>query len=465
MYQPFIRFLKCMHCGSLTNIRNMDYTFNYSNLTFSYKCPNCNKQSVTDEQHIEDRKSAYGKHINFIRWDPKMMDIDHNPMTGESVYYYTIPPDVTRRVHHGHKTLIDTLPMGFLRAIKKNEQFKFAPGAVFHMKIGGPAGVDPQWGLPPLISVLQLFHYTAILRKANEAIALDHLVPFRVLHPAQASGVADPVTTINLENWKNNLKSNFKQWRRDPLHMMFAPIPVGVTQVGGQGRALLTLGEVQEAEKSIVAALGIPIEFLYGGLTKSGMEATLRLIENQLATHISDLKDLLQWIDNSCAKFLGWSEIEVDMVPFKMVDDDNKKNMIMQLYMLGKQSGDQIISDGTIAELNDIDLAKEEDRIKQEQLDTVRRQQELQIEIDKIQNNQATQIQQQSASGTPYNQQSIIQKADEYVQQLLQMDEGMRRSALNAMQVEDYVLYSVVIQRLEHATTTQSGQAMMGGGM
>jgi hypothetical protein len=296
------------------------------------------------------------------------------------------------------------------------------------------------------------------LRKANEAIALDHTVPFRVIHPAQSSNVADPVSTISLQEWKDRMKDEMRQWRRDPLHIMFAPIPVGVTQIGGQGRALLTLGEVQEAEKGIVAALGIPMEFLYGGLTQSGMEATLRLIENQLATHIGDIKDLLQWIDDSCSKFLGWEKIEVDMVPFKMVDDTVKKGMILQLYSMGQQTGTKIISDTTMAELNDIDLVKEEDRIRQETLDSVRRQQELQIDIQKLQNNSKIQSQQQAVSGTPYNQQEVIAKADEIVQQLLQMDYGARKSQLHSLQVEDYILYSVVVQRLESANTGQQGQ-------
>ncbi len=465
MYQPFVRFLKCPKCSNLTNIKNIDYTFSYQKLQFSYDCKSCNKSVRIGEKGVVDRKLSLSRKINFIRWDPKAMDIDHNPMSGGSVYYYTIPKDVSQRVQAGHKHLIDTLPMGFLAAIKRGKQFKFADNAVYHMKVGGPAGINPQWGLPPLLAALQMFHYTAILRKANEAIALDHIVPFRIVHPAQASGVADPVTTISLENWKDNLKSHFQQWRKDPLHMMFAPIPVGVTQIGGQGRALLTLGEVQEAEKNIVAALGIPIEFLYGGLTKSGMEATLRLIENQLETHINDLKDLLQWVDDSCAKFLGWDQIQVDMTPFRMVDDYSHKQTVMQLYMQGKQTGDEIISDALMAEINKIDLQQEEGRIKQEKLDRVRRHQDLQLEIKKLEQNLATQAQAEAQEGAQQgygDQQHVISEADEVVEYLQSLDPGMRKSHLSALSKEDYVLYCVVIQRLEQNQTTAKAEATSG---
>lgn len=464
MYQPFIRYLKCPSCGVLMNIQNIKYKFNVKNLTFRYKCKACKMDVIANEKHVEDRKLLVGKKINFIRWDPKLMDIDHNRMTGESVYYYTIPREDIQKVNNGHKTLIDAMPLEFLKAIKEEKQFRFAQDAIFHMKVGGPAGINPQWGLPPLISTLHLFHYAQILRKANEAIALDHLVPFRIIHPAQSSNNADPLTTISLERWMQEMQTHFKMQRKDPLHMMFAPIPVGVTQVGGQGRALLTLGEQESAEKDIVAGLGVPLEFLYGGMTKSGMEATLRMIENQLQTHINDCKDLLQWVDDSCAKFLGWERIRVDMADFTMLDDNTKKQMIMNLFMAGMQQGAPLISQTTMAELYDIDLRQEETRIKQEALDAIRRQNDIQNEVTKIQNNAAQQAQQQAQMGPQqYNQQQIIAQADQIVQQFMMMDPAMRKSQLHALETEDYVLYSVVIQRLEQAQT--SGKAMATAGM
>lgn len=466
MYQPFIRYLKCPKCKTQTNIKNVDYSVNMKYLKFSYKCDSCKSHVKIGTDDIIDRKVMLSRKVNFIRWDPKMMDIDHNDITGESTYYYTIPPTLVQKINAGHKSLIDTLPIGFLKAVKANKKFKFTENAIFHMKMTGPAGINPQWGLPPLLSVLQLFHYTAILRKANEAIALDHLTPFRVIHPAQASSQADPVVQISLDKWQESLHANMKQWRLDPLHIMTAPIPMGMTQVGGQGRALLTLGEVQEAEKNIVSALGVPIEFIYGGLTGSGMEATLRLIENQLETHIQDLLDLLQWVDDRCAKFLGWDTIPVGMTKFRMIDDQMTKQVVYGMWQAGQQGGTQVISDSTIAEMYEIDLNKEKDKIHQETLDRVRDQQTLQQEIEDIQNNMAKQVQMEAQEDPAqgYNQQQIIAEADQLVAELLQLDPGTRRSKLHQLQTEDLVMYSVVVQRLEQQQTsmTQEAKAQMG---
>jgi hypothetical protein len=133
--------------------------------------------------------------------------------------------------------------------------------------------------------------------------------------------------------------------------------------------------------------------------------------------------------------------------------------------MQGQQSGRQIISDSTVARLNGIDIDKEEDLIKQEALASVRRQQELTNEINKIQSNAAQQSQAAAQQGTTYNQQQIIAQADQIVQQLLYMDNSLRKSNLEALKVEDFVLYSVVIQRLETQQSTLQGQQSMAGGV
>ena len=86
----------------------------------------------------------------------------------------------------------------------------------------------------------------------------------------------------------------------------------------------------------------------------------------------------------------------------------------------------------------------------------------MQIETQKAQNDMAQQIQlqaQQAAGGVQYDQQRIISEADNIVQQLMGLDGGSRRSRLHQLQVEDMVMYSVVVQRLEQQQTTATQQA------
>lgn len=456
MYFPFLRFLQCSACEDLVNITHVEYKFTLKTLKFQYTCRKCNSPTTGK---IQDRKLLNPSKIHIIRWDPKIIDVDYNPITGDANYYYNIPTEIKNQVKQGSAHLINTMPIEFLQAIRDDKVFAFEKDAIFHMKVASPSGMDQQWGFPPLAATIKLFLYTMTLRKANEAIALEHIVPFRVMHPG--TGNQDPTQFLNLQRWQDELKANMRQWRKDPLHVMIAPTPVNVTNVGGDGRMLLTLGEVQEADKAILAALGLPPEFLYGGLTRAGMEGNLRMIQNQLQNHGDDMNALLQWYTDKVAKYLGWERIETELLPMKMVDDTDTKNALIS-FATG-QAGAQMISMATVAEQLGVDLAEEREKRLQEQLDETRHQMRVQAEVQKLQNTLSQQVQTQAAAqsgqGLGYDQQKVIAAADGIVDQLMQMDPGSRRSQLHSLQTEDMVLYSVVIQRLEDAQNQQTQQA------
>ena len=66
----------------------------------------------------------------------------------------------------------------------------------------------------------------------------------------------------------------------------------------------------------------------------------------------------------------------------------------------------------------------------------------------------------QGGGGLAYDQQAVIGQAEQIAMQLMQMDPGSRKSQLASLQAEDYVMYSVVIQRLEQMQLDQKNQAM-----
>jgi len=455
VYHPFNRFLICKECNARTGIKKTTYKFNLKTLSFSYSCPACN---TTTTGEILDEKASDEHRINVIRWDPKLMDINHNPITNESVYYYTIPQELKSKVEKGDAHIINTLPIEFLKAIRDDKLFEFADGAVYHMKIHPPAGISSQWGFPPLTTTIKLFLYTAILRKANEAIAFEHILPFRVLHPAPISGAADPAQMVNLMKWRQEMTANIKRWRRDPLHIMFAPAALGVTMMGGQGRSLLTLGEIKEAEEEIIAAMGIPKEFIYGGLSFSGSSITLRMLENQLETYTSHLNEQLEWVIKQSSKILSWKPVEAEYLPFKLVDDAVQKQFLLGL----QQATGGMISNTTMLDLNDSDINEEREKRLQESLDEARMQMELSKKMNKIQNSlsQQAQNESQSGSGLSYNPQAIISAAEQMVQQMGAADPSTQKSMLAQLSQEDPVMYAVVKDRWSTQKAVEKQQAL-----
>lgn len=453
IYFPFTRSLKCPTCSTLVNINHVDYKFTLRKLAFVYCCPRC-RVDVTGK--VVDQKVTAPDKINIIRWDPKLMDINFNPISGRSVYYYNIPEPLKEQVRKGSKHVINEMPMEFLEAIRDNQPFEFARDRIFHVKAHAPSGVEQQWGLPPLTSTIKLFLYTMILRKANEAIALEHIVPFRIIHPEITNG-QNPLEVINMNRWLSETRNNLRRFRRDPLHIMFAPFQVGVTNLGGDGRAMLTLGEVQEAEKNIMAALGLPPEFLFGGLTKAGMEGNLRLIENQTQNHADDMNALLSWYVDQLSRYLGWERIDASLTPIKLIDDDANKNLLIGMA-IPQEGGQKRVSMTTIYDRLGIDGKKEQELIKQEALNDMRMQNELQFEQAKMQQTLQAQVQatMQGQAGLAYDPTAVHQQAMQVAQQLAGLDDGTRRSQLHQMKTTDYVMYACVIQVLEDQQTAQT---------
>lgn len=453
VYEPIKRELVCPHCGTKEDIGAAKYKFNLSKLQFTHDCKQCKRQGVISK--VEDYKLRDMSKITLIRFDPKLIDIEHNRITGESVYYYQIPRDDVSKVRAGNKTFIDHMPLEILRAMQERKTFKFGAGALYHLKMPGPAGVQAQWGFPPITSAIKNFLFTAVLRRANEAIALEHITPFRIIHPLAASGQGDPITTIPLDRWKLEMERNMRLFRRDPLRIQFSPVPVGVQNIGGEGRALLTLGELQEAEKNIVLSLGVPMEFLSGGLGQTRGEITLRMIENQLQTHIENLNSLVQWIEQKAAAFMGWASIKMRLADFKMLDDVENKQLKIQLWQ------SQLLSNSTLAEMIDVDLDHERKQRREDALADARAEQETQIALQKAQRSLSNQAQQQalqSAGGPAYDQQAILASAQPLAEEIASYDAGTRRSRMDSLKGEDFIMYCVVTQLVEQLSQNQMAE-------
>lgn len=458
MYEPFKRYLKCSHCRTKHAADVIEWTYDPDKVLFRFQCPEprCKAQVSC---RPDDQKLIDPSRITLIRWDPKAIDIEHNPVTNQAVYYYNIPEWLRASVRKGSRNMVNTMPYELLMAMKKDKVFKFAQGQLYHLRVPGPSGVEEHWGFPPITSAIKLFLFAATLRKANEAIALEHITPMRVLYPQANGPSGDPIANMNLGTWKEEVEKNYRRFRRDPLHVMISPTPIGVEDIGGNGRALLTLGEVQEAEKNIVLSLGVPMEFITGGLGQTRGEITLRQIENQLQTHIEDLNDLIQWIEDKASRFLNYKTIRVRLADFKMIDDVENKQMLFSMWQAQK------VSDTRMAEALNLDLEAERKQMIEDKLADARAQMKLQTQMDKLQNSLSSKAQQMSAQsqqgGPPqYDQQQMRAMAEQTLEPLLQLDEGSQQSRLDALEGEDWPLYCMVRDLLQQAKTDQNAQAV-----
>ena len=161
-------------------------------------------------------------------------------------------------------------------------------------------------------------------------------------------------------------------------------------------------------------------------------------------------------MEERVTSFLKWTSIPVKLQDFKMTDDADVKQFKLQMWAQGK------LSDTTMAEAVDVDLHNERKLQKQEKLDQARVDSETQIAIQKQQTSLSLSSQQralQSQGGMSYDPQQILAANAPIAEELGGMDEGTRRSRLDALQGEDPVAYAVVKMLLEQQTQNQDAQA------
>jgi hypothetical protein len=463
VHAPLSRTLACPVCSTsrmLHTIQGAKYEHKTRMISAECVCGHTIREKIDELPTLESKDYS---ELQITMWDPKYIEIDCNPITGERRYWYEVPPDVRDRIVKGDMLFVARMPIGFLVAVSERKMFEFQSDKILHLRSPAPAGMDPTWGYPPLASALKTFYNIAVLTRANEAIALDHLIPFRIISPQQTGTSVDPAATINMAKWASKVQTGYLDYRNDPLHLIFAPMGVNVSQINGQGRALLTLSEVEARENQLLAVMGIPREFMYGSLQTQASPIGLRMFENETESAATDIRICGQWIMDKITSILGDPRVETTLAPFKFIDDVQQKLARVQV---GQELG--ILSKTTIAEEHSIDLVKERDRQLADAMDDARHQGEMQRAVDKITNDYAQQatdaarqgVESQAMPGLNYDQQQVVAQADMVAQELAQLDPSTRRSRTDALQSEDYVMYSVVTMRLRQMETDAQNQAM-----
>ena len=354
---PFHKYLKCVHCRFTERADKIRQQWTFTNLTFRLNCPKCGN---TAEAEASDFYYRDANGIKPIRWNCEHVEVTYNDVTGASTYFYTIPPTVRNDVVIGKKDVVESVPQVFIEAMRQKKGVVFSKDNFFHMKRPTLAQQDRGWGTPIVLPVLKDTFYLQIMKKAQEAILLEHIVPLRVLFPQAGSGASDPYTSVNLVDWRDHVGAEIARWRQDNNYIPIMPLPIGNQTIGGDGRALLLTQEIQTWSEHIMSGLGVPREFLIGGMSYSGTNVSMRMLENQFLGFILRHTQMANWIMKQVAAYMGWPEATIRFKPFKMADDIQRKAYLFQLNQAQK------VSDRTLLADADLDQVKEDKIMLQE---------------------------------------------------------------------------------------------------
>ena len=372
---PFQKYLTCTACGFSEQARKIRENWLYTSHEFRLTCPRCGQTGAATPKdwYYKDASS-----IRPVRWNVEDIEVSYNDITGECTYFYTMPATLRADVTLGKKDIVETMPQIFLQAMRQEKGVVFSKANLFTMKRGTLAFQDRGWGLTAILPVLKDAFYLQIMKKAQEAILLEHIVPLRVIFPQAGSGSSDPFTSVNLLDWRDQVAMEIARWRQDQNYLPILPLPIGNQTIGGDGKALLMSQEMQMQGEQIIRGMGVPLEFVNGGLSWAGTNVSMRMLENYFLSIIGRQEQQARWVMSMVAHFMGWPKVNVRFKPFKMADDMQRKSYLFQLNQGNK------ISDTTLLADADLEIEEENDIMMQEaarRLAAVKKQQLAMAEI------------------------------------------------------------------------------------
>jgi hypothetical protein len=373
---PFIKLLKCKACGHEFNAEKVIDHWTFHNYKFKFnKCPHCHSRANASSRDV------YVKNIpklRLIRWDPKRILVMHNSTSGHSYYFYMMPQIHNNDLQLGRKHIVVKTPTMFIKAAKEGRPLQFNQDEIYHLKRPIISGHSTGYGMPLMLPVLKDAFFLQLLKKSQEAVALEHIVPLRIIFPQSANAQGNVIQNVVLTKWRDQIYSELLRWRRDQNYMPIIPYPVGFQSIGGDGKALMLSQEIGVWSEQIVAGMGVPREFIFGGLSYSGTNVSMRMLENSFISYRTQMKKLLKWIVHRLHVYLGWDEPNARFRDFKMADDLQRKMYLLNLNQQNK------ISDSTLLAESDLDQEKEDKMIAKElarRLDIVKKTKLAEAEI------------------------------------------------------------------------------------
>lgn len=381
---PFRRYLACKKCGfeaPLNKVFNQKaYNFKWHEFDFHATCPKCKYSGPF--AHI-DRRSGESSAVKIKRWSPHEIELLWDPYTDEVSYIWKIPEDYRNLIKTGHLHHLERASWEVIQAIKNGQNLMFDKDVVFHLKEDALAGMRNRgWGISRILANFRQAWYVQILHRYNEAIALDYVVPFRVITPAPRGGDAassDPVHTINLASFSSRVQAMLRARRVDPARWNVLPFPVNYQALGGDATQLAPKDLIDQGLQTLLNCIGVPMELFNGNLSLQAAPAALRLFEANWGHMPHNLNRFLKNLCSVLSRVMSWEPVNAKLVKVTHADDLNRQMAKLQL-MQG-----QMISKGTGLKSVGLDYEEETKRMLEEERIYAEEQERMQKEMEQAQ--------------------------------------------------------------------------------
>lgn len=474
VYTPFRRFLKCSKCGLERLIDNIG-EWSYKEFEFFARCPACKANLKHDRI---DKKSTERDKIALIRWPLNEIKIKYHRISQDREYYWNIPTKFINEISSGNQFFVKSTPVEILECVKQRKPFKFFDGIIHHMREDTVCGVDSGgWGVSRLLSNFAQGWYVQILKRYNEALALDYSVPFRLVTPARGR-LEDPLLRVGTGEFKNKFSQIVREHRQDPASWHVLPFPVDYQALSGEAKDLTTPELLNQGMDELLNSIGIPAELYKGTLQFQAAPTALRLFQQTWPQLIGAFNDFIEFSTTVICNYMNWPRPEkVKLKPVTMADDIEMRQVWLQL------ASANMISKQTAFSPWNIDAKEETERALKEQVESSKLMQEVQEDMmqkqmlsDQVSGNMppgampagagpmGAGAAMPSAAMTP---QDLQGQAQEIAQQLVTMPYSARRSEMQNIKNTNQTLHALVKANMEQirGDAELQGKLALQGGM
>lgn len=364
----FKKQLKCPKCGLLVPLTSMDATYDVTKLKFKAKCisKKCNYSGYFEEI---DQKLRRPEDIFIRLWDFHEIEFTYNPISDEYKYYHKIPRSFTEKLVKGRPDtfLVQTTPKEILEEIfskggnrivtnpVKDKLVGFGAGKIKHIKRPSTiSSIMEGWGEPITVGVIQDSFFMMLLRQAQATLLTDYIVPIRIVSP-------DPSVKdlMDMSEFPRLFDGVYESFQKDPMQIMKFPYPIQYQTLSGEAKQFFLSNEIDYTRQAIRRGIGLPSELLDGGMQNfSAGSISLRMLENFFLNFTKNIViDLVNnFIIPRVCVILDIPPFRVEMSKFKMIDDVNQKQAILDLFDRNLVPDTQIYDQYSISRPSDKEL-------------------------------------------------------------------------------------------------------------
>jgi hypothetical protein len=348
VHYPFSRYARVGNkMVALRNIRNLTVQTEVNPHTGAVALRGSGKlpgNSTTSNFILVDVKNTTRKAFKLVALNPLNMQKDYCPATNDCHWYWRPPQTIRRGIENNSRIMIEQTDRRIIAAAMLDRPIRLRDSRLWISKSESIPGIWDGHGFPPLYRVLEDVYYLKLLRRANEALAEEHITPMRVFSPA-GTGDVSAQRTMNMADWMSDLRQEVEAFRRDPNHTIITRIPLNGEQFGGQARVMMVAAEIESASRTIAAGLGCPLELVWGGLNWSGANVSLRVLENHFLHDREDHHKFLDFLTPRLSAYYDLPEIEARLTDFKMADDVQQQAQAINLLLQGYLDRDTVLTD------------------------------------------------------------------------------------------------------------------------